>query len=197
MVYNPPMAGTKRRPTLKAGKPIETPPSARDMYRRSTYLRPANWPCAVEWSEDLEESIARTYKELRYGDGKKYLGFQHTRKPDKVWNDAEYVKVGDRWKLKGNCNAFCPTLLERLKRLQIPRGAMSLTNGYYGREGHMVLTIRTDKGVMVCCNITGCSWLGDDNLRHHRLTFMERGPGWCEIKQKVSLDQIFGKEAAE
>lgn len=87
--------------------------------------------------------------------------------------------ISDRSDAPGVCTDFAVTKLHRLALAGVPRGAMSLAylhiDGAPARMNHLVLLVRTDRGIYVLDNLTDELWRVEQEWRYHWVSRQEFG----------------------
>ena len=109
------------------------------------------------------------------------------------WWSRYWRKLGNRWRLMhaGDCDDFAAEIIRRLVKARIPRGALRLTECLLRGQWHAVVTLETDRGTLVICNVARIAWLGSPKLRDHVFTRRETAQGDWERIDTATLEDLF------
>jgi predicted transglutaminase-like cysteine proteinase len=106
-------------------------------------------------------------------------------------SDRSRTGRGDIWRIaweEGDCNGIAIRKKHELMQLGWPASALLLTVAWSGREGHTVLTVRTDAGDLILDNLTSAirDW-SNTPYRYHARQAQFGGTKWEMIGSALPL----------
>lgn len=187
---------------MPAGE-VPIPPAARDLYLRDPEVAQPEAAVAVELDAAREATVLAEYRDLL---GVFLYEVDVPGEDRWGWWSKVWRRIGTEWRLllRGDCDDFAVEMLRRLKRAGFPRGALRLAICLLWRGSeptpHMVLTVETDRGTLVVCNLAGVCWLGSPRLAAHRFVKREKPTAvrilWESVKTTTLEDVLRGHAQA-
>jgi len=164
----------------------KTPPQALDAAERKPDFWVGGEPTTIEWSEADQLATSARFRDFK-------ATWKHVDDAPglDIWDNAKEVLLGDRVCLEGDCASFVPEFARLLMEDGRPRGALRPVLCTMGRQAHMVLSIETDMGTLIACNLIGLGWLEDNRLARHKWA-ARHVPGAENAWEDLSAPKIVG-----
>jgi hypothetical protein len=152
----------RRRRVWAGSQPVETPPAAVAFYRHPRWKSLAlalAVAAAIAGTPFQRALIAEIFADHK-------RRYRHRFEVRDAWGNAREISrwLAGKWirLFFGDCDDFAVMLLMALTRAGLPRGACCLAQVRVAGEGHLILTVATEQGSLVCDSLRPKPLWGDD-----------------------------------